>query len=360
MEGTQNRRQVFYGPDRYARFALHRPNEIGGFGDSDLFVAARGLSDTVIPDLDDTVFDLRGEHAEEVERARKGLLEPIAGVDLWDEPSLAMELRSWVGQLIRDGELFVHFEISKPADAEEHVLLRSTWLAPETIIHRQDAGVFEQFASRRVYEDGEVIMMGEPKDFLYEIPEAEVLHLRWPLPGPSRPGLEALRLGRQVARGNHRSLLYSRSGAEPTETFLPLVRARAGAYGRAIEETEIASARIKDLLLYPGTSESLAYPWAPELGAYFAAERVVRAKIAICRLRAYLFEELNRQVLHRWCGLNGWAAINLGLSPELFSERDWQQIGEELKSGELGLEDVLAAMRIEWDAGLAFGQMAAS
>jgi len=355
MEGDPSQHQVFYGPDRYARFALHRPNEIGGFGDSDLFVAARGLSDTVIPDLDDSVFDLRGEHAEEVENARKGLLEPIAGVDLWDEPSLAMELRNWVGQLIRDGELFVHFEIGKPAGAEEHMLLRSAWLAPETIVHRQDSGVFEQFASRRVYEDSEVIRMGEPKDFLYEIPEAEVLHLRWPLPGPSWPGLEARRIGRQVARGNHRSLLYSRSGAEPTETFLPLVRARAGAFGDALEETEIASARVKDLLLYPGTSESLAYPWAPELSEYFAAERIVRAKIAICRLRAYLFEELNRQVLHRWCELNGWAAINLGLGPELFSERDWQQIGEELKGGELGLEDVLAAMRIEWDAGLATG-----
>ncbi len=360
MEAVPSRTRIFFGGDRYARIALNRGHAIGSFGDSELFVAARGLSDTVIPDLDDTVFEFRGTRTDEVERARKGLLEPIRGVDLWDEPSLAMELRSWVGQLLRDGELFVHFEIDKPTDADEHMLLRASWLAPETIVHRQDAGVFEQFASHRVYNESESIMLGEPKDFLDEIPEAEVLHLRWPLPGPNRPGFEALRIGREIARGNQRNMLYSRSGAEPAETFLPLVRARGGAFAGALEETEMASARIKDMLLYPGTSESLAYPWAPELGEYFAAERVVRAKIAICRLRAYLFDELNRQLLHRLCELNGWVEISLGLRPELFSESDWQQIGKQLKSGELGLEDVIAAMQIEWDAGLAFGRMARS
>ena len=134
MEAAPSRTRIFFGGDRYARIALNRGHATGSFGDSELFVAARGLSDTVIPDLDDTVFELRGTRTDEVERARKGLLEPVRGVDLWDEPSLAMELRSWVGQLLRDGELFVHFEIDKPTNAEEHMLLRASWLAPETVV----------------------------------------------------------------------------------------------------------------------------------------------------------------------------------------------------------------------------------
>jgi hypothetical protein len=47
---------LFYGQDRYAVFALGTHHRVGSsFADSDIVVAARGLSESVVPDIDQEV-----------------------------------------------------------------------------------------------------------------------------------------------------------------------------------------------------------------------------------------------------------------------------------------------------------------
>ena len=101
---------------------------------------------------------------------------------------------------------------------------------------------------------------------------------------------------------------------------MPIARARAGAFVDALEKRKTASARIKDMLFYPGAYEAEVFPWVGDITDYFAADRILRSRVAICQVRGYLFTELNRQLLGEWSRLNGWGELTLSLRPDLFLE----------------------------------------
>jgi hypothetical protein len=366
---VKNRRsprgRAFFGQDRYARFALGSLHETGSsFADGDIYVAARGVSQSVIPDIDESVLAVTGEVAEQVDAVRDVLLGRRSRRELWNEPTLPMELQAYVSQLINRGELFIHLYFDRSSESNLYSLFKTTWLAPETMLHREHRGtnVYEQFASRRAFEGSGYVVSGDPTDHLVEFPENEILHLRWPLNEPDAtlpPARAALKFGKQVAREAQRSLLAARAGAEPTETYLPIARARAGAFADALERQKILSARIKDMLFYPGASEAEAFPWVDAITDYFAADRTIRSRIAICEIREYLLDEFNRQVIRTWSQLNSWREVRLQLRPVLFTTAEWRTMRRQLSAGELGLDDVRAAVHLEYETGSAFGRFSA-
>lgn len=275
-----------------------------------------------------------------------------------------MELQLYVSQLVERGELFVHLGFARAAETSPYSLFETRWMAPETVLHRRLArgAVYEQYASRRAFEGADYILDGEPREFLTNVPEEDVLHLRWPLGEPSgvgaAPAEVARKLGRKVERHAEQSLLAARAGAEPNETLLSVARARTGAYAGALEAQKTLSARIKDLLFYPGAYEAEMFPWTDKITDYFAADRILRSRIGICRMREYLFGEFNRQVLGRWSQLNAWGEIHLALRPEVFSEADWQAMRDELSHGATTLDDVRAAVALEYDSGHQYARAA--
>jgi hypothetical protein len=356
---------TFFGSDRYAAFALGTAREVGSsFADADVYVAARGLSNSVIPDIDESVLVIEGDDAEQTAAVREVLLAPYSNRDLWSEPNLPMELQLYLSQLVERGELFVYLGFARAADASPYSLFETRWLAPETILHRRlpQGGVYEQYASRRAFEGSDYVLDGEPREFLTNVPEEDVLHLRWPLGEPSgvgtAPAEAARKLGRRVERHAEQSLLAARASAEPSETLLPVARARTGAFASALEAQKTLSARIKDLLLYPGAAEAEMFPWTDKITDYFAADRILRSRIAICGIREYLFEEFNRQVLGRWSQLNAWGHIRLALRSDAFSEADWQAMRDELTRGTTTLDDVRAAVTLEYESGHHYGRAA--
>lgn len=350
------KRSVFFGTDRYASFALGRAHEVGSsFADTDLFVGGRGLAESVIPDIEASVFSLSGETPEHVEAVNSVLIDRYSSRELWNQPTFPMELQQYVKQLVEKGEVFIQLNFDRSSPDEPYSLFDTTWLAPETILFREHIGVYEQFASRRAFEGSGYVLTEDPQDELFEIPAADVLHLRWPL-GAEAPARRALKLGEEVAREAERTLLSARAQAEPREMFLPMARARAGAFADSLEAQKTLSARIKDDLYYPGAHEARFFPWVDEITGYFSADRMLRSRVAICRLRRYLLEELNRQLLGRWSELNGWGPIELSLRPVLFDESDWLEMRRELDQGEIDDHDVAAAIEAEYEAGHAFGR----
>jgi hypothetical protein len=354
----------FFGHDHYAARALGTEREVGSsFADADIHVGARGLSESVIPDSDEQVLKLEGDYPEQVKAVEEVLLERSSGRELWTQYSLPAELQSYVTELVEHGEIFVHFYFDRLDQSRSYSLFETTWLAPETMLRRTRDGreVYEQFASRQAFQESGYALMEEPREYLCEFATDEVLHLRWPLqePDPKRsPAQVALDLGEQVARYANRSLLAARASVETEETFLPLARAKAGAYADALERQQNLSAAIKDMLFYPGAMEAEIWPWVKETTDYFRADRMLRSRIGICKIREYLFGEFNRQVLKRWVRLNDWGEIRLSLRPVLFTEADWRGMRTELEQGQLTLEDVRAAILAEWDAGHQFSRAA--
>jgi hypothetical protein len=353
---ASTRRRVVHGRDRYAAFALGLLHETGSsFADSDLFVAARGVSETVIPGIDNDSLRLVGGDPEEVQAIRSVILDRGTGYKLWSEPTLPMELHMYIRQLIHDGQLYVHGRFDRAAKTEPYTLVDVVWLAPETIRRRRRKGtlVYEQFASRRAFEEPGIIVSGSISDRIVEIPADEIVHLTWPFPLPGRhrtPERAALSYGRVVEREANRTLLAARAQAEPDDTFLPMARARADAYRHSLENQKLASARIKDMLLYPGAWEAAVFPWVDEGTEFFLAERILRSRIGICQLRAHLFEQLNRQLLARWSRLNGWGSVKLELATDVFTEQDWQDMRQQLNEGTISLQDIQAAVAVEGEA----------
>ena len=341
----------FFLADRYAAIALGSYHETGSsFADLDIHVSARGLSHTVVPEIDEDVLAVVGDVDEQVSAVRDALLSRWTRRELWSQPTLPMELQSYVAQLLEHGEVFIHllFEQAKSGD---YSLFRTRWLAPETIVIRRDAATtFEQFVSWRAYKGEGSSVTGDPTDHFVEFQEDEVFYLRWPLDEPAgsrAPAGAALRLGKRIARAAHRGILRARAAAEPDETYWSVARARAGDYDNELEVQEGLSARAKDMLFYPGADEAEVFPWADSVTDYFLADRILRSRIGIARIRDYLFREFNRQVIGTWVRLNGWSAIRLELRPQLFTVEDWSAMRVELRSGEIDLEDVRAAIRAE-------------
>jgi hypothetical protein len=270
-----------------------------------------------------------------------------------------MELRDYVSQLIHRGRLFVRLHFAETGEGVFD-LMKTTWLAPETILHRREAGVYEQYASARALMEPRVVVVDEPREYLGSIPESEVFAIHWPLPEPGgdSPASAAMALGREVARQAERTLLASQARAESQETYLSVARARSGAFGDALETQKLLASQIKDALFYPGAYEAEAFPWVEEATDYFRADRILRSRIAICQLRTYLFDELNSQVLGRWASMNGWAPVRIELRPKLFEEADWTDLRSGLAAGEVGLDDVRAAVALEAEDAFALGRAA--
>jgi hypothetical protein len=350
---SARRAQTFFGRDRYAAFALNETADPdGSWAGGDVYVAARGVSQSVIPSVDGGILRVQGEVAEEADAVAEILFSRSSRRELWDQPNLAMELQSYVVQLIQSGELFIRLRLDRASTEDPYSLLAADWLAPETVLRRRHGNrvVYEQYVSVRAFEDPSYVVEGTPREHLAEFLAEEVLHLQWPLdePGGSgSPAAAALRAGVKMERQAQLVLLSAQAGAEPEETFLPVARARAGAFAGALEAQQIASARVKDMLFYPGAYEAAAFPWVQDATDFFLAERALQSRVAICRLREYLFSAFNEQVLARWTRLNGWGAVRLELAGDVFSEEDWVQMHSELRQGGLSYEDVLAAIAAE-------------
>ena len=349
----------FFSADRYAEFSLGTRYEPGGsLADVDITVGARGLSQTVIPDIDDGILTVVGKRTEEVAAVADVLLSRWSRRELWNQPTLPMELQSYVGQLLERGEIFIHLLFERSPNSGEYSLFKTHWLSPETILVRdKPALTYEQFVSRRAYRGGPgYSVAGTPVDHIHVFSEEEVLHLRWPLaePGGRAPATTALNIGKRIERAANREILKVRSSAEPREPYLSLARARAGAYGDALAAQKDLSARIRDMLFYPGADEAEMYPWADPITDFFAADRILRARVAIAQIRNHVFQEFNRQVIARWARLNNWQEIRLELRPSLFSAEEWAEMRAELHTGTLDLEDVRAAVHAEFETVRAF------
>jgi hypothetical protein len=356
------RRRVFHGPDRYAARAMGRfRGADGSFATSDIDVAIRGVADSVIPDIDESVLTVDGDNGVAVAGIERMLLRRHGRHKPWSEPSLPMELRSYVGRMMRGRDLYACLEYGE--DEQGTVTLAdTTWLSPETVIPRErnNKVVYEHYVSRRAFEGSGYALSGESREWYTELAEDEVLHLRWPLeqPDPKRaPALAALEVGKEVAEQSGRAMLNSRASVEADETYLPIARARAGDFHDAFDRQKDLSARVKDMLFYPGALEAEVFPWVDPTLDYFAADRILRSRIAICRIRSYLFEQFNQQVVHRLTRLNEWGEVNLRLRPALFGEQDWRDMRSQLVTGDVTVEDARAAVQAEADAGHQFGRM---
>jgi hypothetical protein len=342
----------FFLRDRYAAIALGTDREVGAsFADVDIHVSARGLSHTVIPEIDDEVLAIVGDVDEQVHAVRDVVLNKWSRRELWNQPTLPMELQSWVASLLEHGEVFIHLLFDQ-GESGDYSLFKARWLSPETmVVRRGHPTVYEHFASWRAYSGGYgYSVAGQPTDHLVGLREDEILYLRWPLDEPAgaqAPARAALRLERKLADAANCELFRARAGAEPAETFWPIARARAGAYNDALDVRKGLSARAKDILLYPGADEAEVFPWAEPITDFFLADRILRSRVAITQIREYLFAEFNRQLIGTWVRLNGWRDIRLELRPELFTVEDWKAMRTELRAGKLALEDVRAAIHLE-------------
>jgi hypothetical protein len=351
----------FFVPDRYAEIALGTFHQSGSsFTDLDIHVSARGISHTVIPEIDETILEVTGEVDDQLKRVRAVLLGRSGGDKLWFQPNLPMELQSYVGQLVESRQLFVHLTFAESKDGEQ-LLVKTRWIPPETMLRRRgsDCEYWEQFASWRAYRGDGYSVSGEPTDHLHRFETSEILHLRWPLHTPTgnrAPAQAALQLEPQIERAAEQGVLRARAGADPDETYYPVARARAGAYDDALERQKLWSARARDLLLYPGTDEAEVYGWADSTTEFFAADRLLRARIEICQIRDYLFAEFNTQVIDRWRTLNAWAPIRLQLAPRLLTVEDWESLRTDLHRGAADLADVRAAVHAEADTARHFNK----
>jgi hypothetical protein len=350
----RRRARTFFGGDRYAAFALRQVGEgDASFAGGDVYVAARGVSQSVIPGIDEETLIVRGSNEAEAQEVAEVLLARFSQRELWAQPTIAMELQSYVTQLIYHGEMFVRVHLDRSGPGEAYSLFRTDWLAPETMVRRRTRGgrvVYEQYVSVRAFEGTNYVIDGGPREHLAEFGAEEVLHLRWPLAEPDgerSPAAAALRAGGAMGRDERRLVLASQARAEPEEQFLAVARARAGAFSDPFEGERAASARVKDMLFYPGAYEAAIFPWVEQATEYFLADRALRSRVAICQLREYLFGAFNKQVLARWAHLNGWGELELGLRRDLFSERDWLGLSEDLRNGTIDLEDVRAAIAAE-------------
>ena len=349
-------RGPFFGSDRYAAVALGSAREIGSsFADLDLHVATRGLSESVVPGFDDDVLEVLSADAAAAEVVRRTLFDQSASAELWSQPNFVMELHQYLAQLVERGVVYLHLDFRRAARTEPILLTSVTWLAPETLLRRERGRrvVYEQFMSQRRFDDERIVVTDEPQDLLAELPAEDVVRIRWPFGDAAStrpPAAEALHVGRLVDRSAARSLFAARAGAEPHETFLPIARARVGAFANALDDQKVLSARIKDCLFYPGAYEAEIFPWVDDVTDFFRAERMIRSRIGIARLRAYLFDQLNRQLLGRWCDLNGWPEVRLKLRADAFTVADWLNLYDELGAGGVSVDDVRAAIAAEHES----------
>jgi hypothetical protein len=337
----------FYTMDYYASGALGTRVDIGmSMADSQIQNAKQMFSYRVIPDIDDDSLLVECADTNVAERVTETLFGWSSSRELWDQPNLCMELRSWVTSMISYRDVYVHFVLDRVDETDPWGLVFAGWLPPETVVVRGHGTRrrFEQFISKRWPEGGHISVMGGPREFLETFTPNEILHLRWPLHEPSRTKpaeAVARRAGRPIDRQADRILAAARAGAEPEETFLPLARGRAGAYAGSIYSQKLHDALVGDRLFLPPDED---------ITEYFYVDRLVRSRIAACQVREYLLGEVSRQLLGTWAECNGWPRLSLRLRRQCWSVSDWRELHHEYRSGSARVEDVVAAAVAEQEA----------
>lgn len=334
----------FYTIDNYAATALNMHPLIGSsMADARIHNAKEMFAFMVIPDIDEDSIEVRCSDSQIAASVSETLFGWDSRRDLWDQPNMAMELRSWVAGMISYRDVYIHFELGRVDDKEPWDLIFVGWLPPATVLVR-GRGVdkrYEQFVSK-YWPGGEAIVVeGGPREFLWEFASDEIVHLRWPLGEPDRrlaPEAAARRAGRAVDRYARDILASARAGAEPDETFLPIARGRAGAYREALDGEKLHDAVVGDRLFLPPDDE---------ITEYFFVERLIRSRIAACEVRAYLLSEVSRQLLGPWAVRNNWPKLEMRLRKEVWSVADWRSLHEEYKSGSATVEDLIAATLLE-------------
>lgn len=334
----------FYTMDNYASLALKMRPPIGSsMADARLHNASQTFSYRVIPDIDEDSLVVECADRDVAETVRETLFDWSSRRDLWDQPNMPMELRSWVTGMLTFRDIYVHFELERVDDSEPWKLIFVGWLPPETIIvrGRGEKRRYEQFVSKRWPEGGGISVMGGPREFLEVFSADEIVHLRWPLHEPSgtrAPEARARLVGRPLDRYANRLLDGARAGAEPEETFLPVARGRAGAYADALDHEKIHDAVVGDCLFQPPDED---------ITEFFYVDRLVRSRIAACDVRDYVLAQVSKQLLGRWARRNGWPDVTLRLRRECWSVQDWRALHDEYRRGNATIEDVIAAARAE-------------
>ena len=146
----------FFAQDRYAELALGTLYEPGGsLADVEITVGGRGLSHTVIPDIDEDFLTVVGDQKEQVAAVADVLLSRWSRRELWNQPGLPMELQAYVAQLVERGEIFIHLLFERSPKTGEYSLFKTRWLPTETIVVRGGPPItYEQFISWRAYSGG--------------------------------------------------------------------------------------------------------------------------------------------------------------------------------------------------------------
>lgn len=313
--------------------------------DARIHNASETFSYLVIPDIGEDSLVVECSDSDVAETVRETLFDWSSRHDLWDQPNMAMELRSWVTGMLTFLDVYIHFELERVGEDEPWKLSFVGWLPPETIVVRgQDKHRrYEQFVSKHWPGGGGISVIGGPREFLEIFSADEIVHLRWPLHEPSRtraPEAAARRVGRSLDRHADRLLAGARAGAEPEEMFLPVARGRAGAYAGALDHEKIQDAIVGDRLFQPPDED---------VTEYFYVDRLVRSRIAVCEVRDYLFAQVSEQLLAPWSALNAWPTVRLTLRRECWTVDEWRALHAEYQRGQATIDDVLAAVKVEWE-----------
>jgi hypothetical protein len=310
----------------------------------------RNASDTfafhVLPDIDEDTLIVECEDEVVSKVIADALLDRSSSSQIWAQPNLPMELHSWISGMIEERDVFVQLAFDQEDERHPLMLVAAAQLAPETILikGRGPDTRYEQYASVRAFDGTSISVIGGQRERLVVFRADEVLYLRWPLDEPSKeipPESAARKASRAIDRYAQQMLLNARSGAEPDETFLPLARARAGAYADALEKEKLQDATISDRLFQPIDED---------VTEFFFVDRLVRSRVAASRVRSYVFNEFNRQVLEQWTKLNDWPRARLSPRRTFWSEAEWLDLHRAYKTGEATVEDVVAAAALEWES----------
>ena len=220
----------------------------------------------MIPGVDEDELILTGANDIEVEQVTEVLLARYSQRDLWSQPTITMELQSYVTQLIYHGEVFVRLHLDRAGRKEPYSLFAMDWLAPETMLRRREAS---EVLVRAVRQPARV--------------QGQQLRDGWRATGSTSPSSmskkfcicvgscrspaahapQRLRRYEQAVTSGVTPSEWSswrRPARKPEETFLSLARARAGAFSDALETEQIGSAKVKDMLSYPARMRHPSFP----------------------------------------------------------------------------------------------------
>lgn len=334
----------FYAADHYAATALRTRTQPGySMADPSVHNAAETFAFHVLPDIGDSSLVVVGPDEHTNDLVADWMTGFRSRRELWRQPNLPMEIHSWISELLEHRDAYYQIVFERDTKTADWMLDAVAWLAPETIllVGKGLQTRYEQYASARAFEGSGVGVIGTPREWLETFAPEEIFHIRWPLNEPSSsraPVREARLASRDIDRHAAEILLNARSMAEPTEAFLALARARAGAYVNALEHEKQASAVAADRLFLPTESD---------VTEYFYIGRLIRSRVAAAAVRSYIFAEFNRQILGRWTELNAWPEVRIAPRRTFWTQEEWASFWEQYQQGHLNSSDVVAAANAE-------------